>query len=92
MRLIRSISQEGRENVEWNRKHNAFPRISYARYEQDVIVFVRRYAGSSLVCYSLNPRPQVFRNNKGFPRSARENEIEVSQNLLFDLDFAETEK
>ena len=39
----------GRENVEWNRKHDAFPRISYARDEWAVTDFVKKFSDTRMV-------------------------------------------
>ena len=64
-----------------------YPRIAYARTVNDVARFAGRYEGRHTVCYSLNPRPRVFKNARGFPRSACESDIETAQNVLFDFGF-----
>lgn len=79
--------QAGNENLGWNMKHQTFPKVWYARDSDEVVKFVERYSDSRTVCYSLNPRPRIFKNQKGFARSAFEPEIALSQNLLFDFDI-----
>lgn len=79
--------KQGKENIKWNIEHKTFARIKYARTELDVVNFVERYAGTYMVCYGLNPRPKIFMNSRGYQRAAREEEIEISQNLLMDFDF-----
>jgi hypothetical protein len=39
-----------------------------------------------MVCYGINPRDEILRHSHGFPRSAKEHDITVGQNLLIDLD------
>lgn len=77
----------GKETFEWNLKHETFPKVWYAKNPDEAVRFVERYSGSRTVCYSLNPRPNIFKNQNGFARSAVESEIVLSQNLLFDFDF-----
>lgn len=77
----------GREHREWNRAHSAYPRVAYAQSEHDVLGFVRRYHAERMVCFGLNPRPDAFRNEQGYARSAFEHEIAVSQSALFDYDI-----
>ena len=86
MNAFHPVYRPGRENVEWNKRRNAFPKLLYARDERAVTDFVKKYAGTRMVCYGINPRRESFRTN-GYPRGAKETEIEVSQNVLFDLDF-----
>lgn len=80
--------QPGPENFDWNLKHNLFPVVAYTRSEQGVAGFVRKYHDYRMLCYGLNPRPRMFENDNRRPRSAREHEIEISQNLLIDIDVA----
>jgi hypothetical protein len=77
----------GPENFEHNLKHKAFPRIWYTRKKEELVNFVLKYHSSRICCYSLNPRKRILKNDKGYPQSAKESEIEVSQNLLLDFDF-----
>lgn len=74
-------------NREENIKRKLLPKIWYARSLDEVFKFADRYHGEYLVCYSLNERPRIFKNQRGYPRSATEAEIEVSQNLVIDMDF-----
>lgn len=87
LNAFHSDYKTGREHFEWNLQNKTFPRISYARTENDVINFVKKYAETYMVCYGINPRQKIFKNNKNYPRAAYENEIELSQNLLMDFDF-----
>lgn len=77
----------GRENFGWNKQHDALPRVGYARNVEEALAFVRRNYPGRMVCYSLNDRPRMFKNDRGYPRAAREEEIELSRNLFVDLDF-----
>jgi hypothetical protein len=78
----------GPEHVGWNKEHQTFPRTAYAGSEQALLRFIdEHYAnGRRMVCMSLNPRSQAFRNERGFARGAREDEISLNQNILFDFD------
>jgi len=78
----------GAEHVAWNKEHQTFPRTAYVTGEQALLRFIDEHYGNGkrMICMSLNPRSQVFRNERGFPRGAYEAEIEVSQNMLFDFD------
>ena len=77
----------GAENRDWNREGNTYPRIRYAKSERDVVGFVKQYSNTRTVCYGLNSRSRVFRNDQGYSRAALNSEIETSQNLLFDFDL-----
>jgi len=77
----------GRENFEWNKKHDALPRVGHAWSAEEALMFTRRNYPGRMVCYSLNDRPRMFTNDRGYPRAAREEEIELSRNLFVDLDF-----
>ena len=77
----------GQQNYEYNYQHKTFPRVAYAQNEKSVVDFVLKYWKSYMVCYSLNPRTKRLLNNKGYPRSAKEDEVDISQSLLFDFDF-----
>lgn len=77
----------GRENTEHNREHNAFPKHRYANDENVVVAFALRYHEDHTVMYGINSRHEIHRNKHGYPRSARDDEIRTSQNLLLDYDF-----
>ena len=81
----------GKEFSASNAREGTFPRVEYVGSAGALGRFVDRFAGDRFVCASLNPRGEAFRNDQGYPRSARESEVAVSQNLLFDFDF-ETER
>lgn len=81
------LYKAGREHLEENKRNSAFPKIRYVRNGNEALRFVEACSGSNTVCYGLNTRAHIFRNEKGFPRSAYEHEIEAAQNMLFDLDF-----
>jgi hypothetical protein len=80
--------EPGPENFDWNLKHNLFPIVGYTRSEHGVAGFVRKHHAYRMLCYGLNPRPRMFTNDNRRPRSAREHEIQISQNLLIDIDVA----
>ena len=77
----------GPENAAWNREREAYPSIGYATNEAQVVGFVRRYAGSRMVCYSLNRRIGIRTEVHGFPVASRESDVKSSQNLLLDFDL-----
>ena len=77
----------GRENANWNREHDAYPRVGYVTTERQLLGFVRRYAPTRMVCYSLNPRIGMKLEEHGFPIASRETDIDLSQNLLLDFDL-----
>lgn len=83
--------QQGKENTEWNAKHDLFPKISYARHEGHVLQFVKKHHQYHMLCYGINPRPRILRNEAGSPRSAYESEIKLSKNLLLDFDLESKE-
>lgn len=76
----------GKENFDHNVKHKAFPLVWYARDQENFEAFSQKHAGDRLVMLSINDRPHIYKNAKGYPRSALEKEIEKSQNILFDFD------
>ena len=75
-----------RDDPAWNRGHQTYPVVAYIQNAGDLVRFVEHYANERMVCFGLNPRPRVFTNQYGRPRSARTNEIEVAQNLVLDFD------
>ncbi len=77
----------GREHHDHNKKNDAYPKTAYARTGDEVARFVRRHHGARMVCYSLNERPRVLKNQHGYLRAATEKEIETARNALFDIDF-----
>ncbi len=79
----------GKQHYESNFKNRAFPKIEYAKTAKQVERFVKKNYKDHLLCFGLNPRTQVFVNNRNFPRSAKESEIELVKNVLFDFDFKE---
>lgn len=79
----------GSENFAWNLKQQAFPRVWYGRTAKDVLDFVERYSGERVVCYGVNPRPKIQKNERGFPKATLDREIEVVQNVFFDFDSEE---
>jgi hypothetical protein len=77
----------GKENYEWNKAHNAFPRVEYVTDEKGLTKFIMRYSSTHIVCYCANPRQQEYRNERGYPRAAREEEITIAQSMFADLDL-----
>ena len=80
--------QPGRENTGLNARHNLFPIIAYAKTERDVVRFVQKNHQYRMLCYGINPRPRRLHTKAWKPRSAREDEIEIVKNLVFDIDVA----
>lgn len=70
-----------------NEKHQTYPKITYAKSEKEVTDFVKKYASTHMVCYGVNPRPIIFKNEYDYPRSAADVEIQESKNMVFDFDF-----
>lgn len=76
---------------QWNAAHNAYPIVRYAKTTAEVVGFANQYAMTHMVCCGINPRQEPLSNDYGRPRSAREIEITVSQNILFDIDLKSRE-
>jgi hypothetical protein len=72
---------------EHNLRNGTFPKIAYAKSEKEVVDFVKKYAQTHMVSYGLNPRPEAYKNDHKYPRSAADIEIAESKNLVFDFDF-----
>jgi len=85
---VHSSYKYGKENYEHNIKNKAFPKIWYAKNEKQILAFLSRYHGSHLCCYGINPRTEVLKNNRGFPRRAKNTDIEVVKNFYIDIDFS----
>ncbi len=81
--------KQGNENFKWNKEHGTFTKVDFARNYADVERFVKKYFKDHQLVMGENPRPQKFTNERGFPRSAKESEIEFSTNMLFDIDVVE---
>jgi hypothetical protein len=56
----------GKEHYNWNKSHNSFPRIEYVTDEKGLTKFIMRYHATHTVCYGINQRPQVFKNDRGY--------------------------
>src|SRR5712692_9245731 len=78
----------GRENAGLNARHDLFPIIAYARNERDVVRDVQKNHPYRMLCYGINPRPRLLHTKQWKPRSAREDDIEIVTNLVFDVDVA----
>lgn len=79
--------RRGRSHRGRNKAGGLWPRTWYGRGEEDVLAFVRKYAAERLVCFGLNPRPQVAVNERGYLRGSREEEIASVRNAVFDFDL-----
>src|SRR3989339_1789474 len=64
--------KQGKEHFEENKNNGAFPKIWYATSEKQVLAFLAKYHGTHMCCYGVNPRPNVLKNGKGFPRRAKD--------------------
>lgn len=81
----------GRENYEQNLKYKAFPKVRYAKNENQVLSFLSKYHGTHMCCYGVNPRPEILKGTKGYPRCARDDEIAVVNNFYLDFDFIDSD-
>jgi len=79
--------QPGKHHFQENLKNKTLPIVWYANTKQAVVNFVMKYWISYMVCIGINERPQILRNKNGYARSAYEREIEVSRNMMMDLDI-----
>lgn len=77
----------GQANKESNLKKNAFPKVAYIAFEDELVSFVEKYSNTRMVCYGLNPRTGILTNDRGYIRSALDADIEIAKNLLFDFDI-----
>jgi len=78
--------RQGQEHAQWNREHDTYPKIWYARTLTGVESFLDRNPGRTCR-FGLSPRPGILKNEKGCARSAKEHEITQSQNSLWDFDL-----
>lgn len=74
----------GRQHYEHNR--DKFPIVWFTKSESEVVEFVRKHHRTRMVAFGLNDRTQIHRNDRGFVRAAREEEIPAAKNLLIDID------
>jgi hypothetical protein len=77
-------------DADWNRAHDAWPVVEYVTSLAGLKDLVVRYAGERMVCYGLNPRSAIHTKPSGVLRSAKEDDILASQNLLHDVDLIGT--
>src|SRR5688572_24679858 len=70
-----------------NRAHRSWPITTYITTSTELLHLVRQYAGERLLCYGINPRPQILTRPDGRLRSARQDDITTVQNLVLDLDL-----
>lgn len=75
-----------RDDPSWNTRHDAWPRTDYVTCADGLLEYVRRYAGERLVCYGVNPRPQILAKPDGRLRSATTGDIDAVQTVVFDID------
>ena len=62
-------------------------RIVYIKTERELVRFVEQYHRTRMVCYGINPRCRIQRNRAGYLRSSLDTEIQLSTNLLMDIDI-----
>jgi hypothetical protein len=74
----------------WNRRHQAWPITQYVGSIFTLLRLVNQYAGERLLCYGINPRPDILRKPDGRLRSAKETDITMSQTLVLDVDLEGT--
>ena len=60
----------GKEHYETNVKRNLFPKVWYTRRPEAAVKFVKRFYQEHMCCYGVNPRPEILKNKKGYPRRA----------------------
>jgi hypothetical protein len=85
--LLHKDYRPGREHADWNRQRKAYPLTRYVTNGSQLDKLVARYHGEYMIAVGINPRPKAFMNERGYPRSARESEIEFAQNIFMDFDF-----
>jgi len=86
---IHPLYKPGKEYYEENVQNKAFPRVWYAKDERELLSFLNRYHGSHMCCYGVNPRAEILRNDKNYPRRAGESDIAEVQNFYLDFDYAD---
>ena len=79
----------GKEHFKHNLRNYAFPKIWYAKNAKAVLRFVEKFHNHHTCCYGVNPRPALFKNEKGNNRAAKEEDIQTVMNFFFDIDFTE---
>lgn len=80
----------GKEYFHENLQKKALPVVWYANTEQAILDFVIKHHELYMVCMGINERSQIYKNQRGYARSAFEREIEVSRNMMLDLDIQST--
>ena len=83
---IHKAYKPGKANFRENLKKKRLPKIWYTKDPHKAIDFVSRYCINHICLIGVNPRPEIFKNKRGFPRSATENDIRVLTNFYFDID------
>lgn len=83
---IHRLYRPGKENLDENRMNKAYPKMWYARKSSEALSFVSRNCKDHTCYFGVNPRPRILKNEKGFLRSAREEDIKVLSCFYFDLD------
>lgn len=77
----------GRENYAYNRRYGYFPVVRYVRGEERLLNLVRKFHGSRMVCYGINPRQGVKTYPSGHPRAHKDQEIGEVKNFYIDFDL-----
>ncbi len=79
--------RSGRDNYEWNKAHNAFPKVGYSTSINDVLGFVKRHHKSHMVCQTVQECPERLKNERGYIRAANDSDIDICSRLLIDIDL-----
>jgi len=70
---------------------NTFPITRYIRSEFELARFCKMHHDDRMIAIGLNERPLIHRNEKGYMRAAKEEEIKICSNMLIDIDAEPSE-
>ena len=78
--------KHGKENWKENLEKGRLPKIWYTRNAKAVANYVEKYHQDHMCCFGVNPRHSVLKNERDFPRSAKDTDIKTVMNFYLDLD------
>lgn len=76
----------GRDNFKKNLEHRRLPKIWYTKEPVQACSFVSKYCIDHTCYFGVNPRPAILKNDRGYLRSAREEDVKVLTCFYLDID------
>lgn len=78
--------EPNKEHWQENLEKKRLPKIWYTRNAKAAVKFVERFHQEHMCCFGVNPRPSVLKNERGYPRSAKDSDIKTVMNFYLDID------